>query len=233
MKVQLSSTHPSIINVGLYGTCLEPDTSTFEEEFDKAKQGLLFNHKALTRTQYRKVKKASNRSDEYRYNDYLTEVCRVGFLYIKDAFVEVRKALPFLGEMTFVGAVSPKEYNFTNDSLDFNIEVPDNYRELVKDWIKSSGVHDELDSFLAEKNKSYSGFHSFLPQSVKALFEDKSEYYFLGSVIDFILTNIDFDRDELQDEFTEHLLCNCAAEGYIKDKAYDEMFYVIELYENN
>jgi len=96
--------------------------------------------------------------------------------------------------------VSPREYNFTNDSIDctlkFSKENVDNIKKYIVDNSK------EWEEYLKERFTSRSGFSSFYENKpdgadwsdIRECLKDKTK---CGVVLDFILLNEGFDENEV------------------------------------
>lgn len=82
--------------------------------------------------------------------------------YIKDEL-----AIPWIKSIHFPGTTwSPREYNFTTDSLDVNFDI--DYRSMVKylDGLENNG---DFHTWLNEKYASSDGFISFTPHTWQEL----------------------------------------------------------------
>lgn len=78
--------------------------------------------------------------------------------YIKDELgIDWIKAISFPG-----GTYSPREYNFSTDSLDMNVDV--NYRLMLK-YLASLEGNQEFTDWLHEQYSSRDGFISFTPDN--------------------------------------------------------------------
>jgi hypothetical protein len=144
---------------GFYGTFFEPDYSDY------------LNEKGLT-----------DEDIEFNNTDYELDVVKY-FAY----FVE--QNIPFVKSVKVQNIVSPKYYNFSNDSV--NVEIDLNTKEL-KAYIKANAL--ELNKYLKENYTSCSGFISRYPNSFEGWKEatnnwTKLENHYLGSLLNFYLQN--------------------------------------------
>ena len=70
---------------------------------------------------------------------------------------------------------NPKEYNHSNSQLYFDVYVVENFHEIFNKNMKEFAKNEMLIEFMRKRYRSYSGFVSFMPQSMDevAQFEDK------------------------------------------------------------
>lgn len=109
---------------------------------------------------------------------------------------------PFVKSIKFQKVASPKYYNFTNDSIDVEVEY---YPEQLQKYCAEFKA--ELQVYLEDKYTSRDGFASAFSNSVEdweestKFFTDFSSeskgYHTLGAVLDFILYNEDIREEEI------------------------------------
>lgn len=118
----------------------------------------------------------------------------------------------YIESITFQKLVSPKFYNFTNDSISVEI-VP--RVEVISTYLKDNA--ENFEKYLKEKYTSRDGFTSSYPNNTKEYMEGNplEDKHKLGSILDFIAQN---------DEITEYEV-NCKVsdngKGYIYCQNYD------------
>lgn len=137
---------------------------------------------------------------KFNYQEHQEELSKA----ITDAVEELMEE--YVESITFQKLVSPKFYNFTNDSI--NVEIVPKV-EAIENYLKDNA--ENFEKYLKEKYTSRDGFSSSYPNNNKEYMqgnplEDKHK---LGSILDFIAQN---------DEITEYEV-NCKVsdngEGYI------------------
>jgi len=100
----------------------------------------------------------------------------------------------------FQKIVSPREYNFTNDSIDIEVTI-DNYNIILK-YVEDN--KEAFNAYIKECYTSYDGFTSFVTNNpVEWLNEFKTgvkEEHKLGSLLNFILINEEYDSSQLYDD---------------------------------
>ena len=122
----------------------------------------------------------------FDYKQYYKEIAKECCDYFESEFSD------FVHKCEFQELVSPKFYNFSNDSV--NCLITPNVNAIKKYLEEYS---DEFSEYLKEKFTSYNGFYSFYSNDIdnwdidKAL-EHKTQ---LGSILDFIAFNEDENYD--------------------------------------
>jgi hypothetical protein len=153
---------------GFYGTIWEPDESDYLYESGFESSDIDFDLESYER-------------------DTLESICD---------FVE--KNCPFIKSVKLQKVVSPKEYNFINDSA--NVEICVNAEELAKYLIKNESL---LNDYLKGKYTSCSGFISFYSNKYNDWYEETEGFnkldidtHRLGSLLDFYFANEFEDAEE-------------------------------------
>lgn len=177
---------------GFYGTYLEPNEES-ELEFidDKRRElGLIGSVGDITYPY-----------PEFDYETYRTTVAN-RFVGMVEA--ELKEYLPSLS-MVYENILSPREYNFVNDSV--NVQVTFDHKELY-DFIVAHTV--EFMEYILEHYTSYDGFMSHYSNNYMEWLEDwvdtMQHSHMLGAMLQFVLhTNdiMDFDPDLPTLELTE------------------------------
>ena len=107
---------------------------------------------------------------------------------------------------------SPREYNFKKDGIEFDIDIPDDYIEIIKGNVK----RDENNFFeFANKNfGSYDGFFSFYPyEKEKFYISEKNDYIFSMWVI--YRMNEEYDIDKYHKDYMEEVWEYAIGNGYV------------------
>lgn len=95
-----------------------------------------------------------------RYEEFTNEICRAASDCIECIVKDIMDDFDYPIEVTDLKFVSPKYYNFTNDTVECIINMPDNSVEYVLKYIS------EHRDFFKEAKKSFGsrdGFFSFMP----------------------------------------------------------------------
>lgn len=128
---------------------------------------------------------------------------------------EINDVLETKMVFNFQAVSSPREYNFTNDSI--NIEVELESLNAIKDYLREN--QSNFAEHLKERYTSYDGFISSYSINIIEWFtmldnEEKLNHV-LGSVMDFILSNEGYEVIDLYDGLD--------GENYITADNYDEL----------
>ena len=153
-KIKLTSELLPILDVGMYQTLLDPKN--------------LFGYIIETLDE-------DNREEvDFDFESYVRDVSQLARRMITE---ELHQATCKYGVNTVtVGEiVCPATYNFTSDYIEINLHVSDdfcqNIREQIDEWRKVPNWEIEADKMIKESWGSYSGFMSYMPQSVKEIYE--------------------------------------------------------------
>lgn len=111
--------------------------------------------------------------------------------------------------INFQKLVSPKYYNFTNDSINCEYVISQKEYDLIVDYLKSNWT--EFENWIKDRYTSSSGFISSHSNNAEVWMNNmKSESHLehnFGSVLEFILQNQDYNSssvyDEIQDDYIE------------------------------
>ena len=163
------------IFTGFYNTLFEPDGE--DQEIDD------INGQRTAKN----LLKISYDDCKFDYDAYHKEVSIAVTNYIEKEL----KDLNIVSEIKFEALYSPREYNFSNDSINIKIDLSeDNIKEIKKFLYDNL---DEYKQYLINNYTSYDGFISFNPntlegwQEITKDFNDYSEKeHYLGSVLEFI-----------------------------------------------
>jgi hypothetical protein len=132
---------------------------------------------------------------EFDYDEYHQRVSEA----YTEAVEHELKSLRLVNNIEFQKLISPKEYNFSTDSIDVEIDV--NIENLQKYIAENKQKFIE---YLKEKYTSCSGFISRYSPDFDVWSEDTDRFtnfdcngHYLGSILNFILSNegVEYDLD--------------------------------------
>lgn len=104
--------------------------------------------------------------------------------------------------------VSPRFYNFTNDSINVEYELAEDSMQKLLDYIKE--YRDEFDQYITDRYTSRSGFSSFYSNDSQVWLdeyfkdEDKLKHCF-GSILEFYFQNEEYTYEDLYEEITDEV----------------------------
>jgi len=159
---------------GYYNSFFEPDNEENEIQeinYQRKEQG----------------KKPINYDDAiFDYKQYFEECSKEIVNFCEDKTNEILES-DF--KFTYEETVSPREYNYTNDSINISISVPDS--DVLKLYNYINANFEEFTTYIKDKYTSCSGFTSFYTNDSKQwlkldIYED---VMILGTLLDFILKN--------------------------------------------
>ncbi len=162
---------------GFYGTIFEPQEDNEIEYINEQRAEL-------------GMEPADFNDMQFNYKEYMREVSKKACYFIEDKLNE----LDFKATVNFEELISPREYNFTNDSINCEIEID---KAAVIKYVEDHKT--ELAAYFIDKFTSYDGFISFYPPYVDfwidSLKDDTNEdAVILGSILDAILLNEDAEH---------------------------------------
>lgn len=119
---------------------------------------------------------------------------------VYEAVISQLFELNLISEAKFDGVWSPKEYNFTNDSINASFSFNDKNVKTIISYLKTNAK--EWSAYLVEHFKSRSGFISFHSHIATddhwtPIHNALSNSARCGAVLDFILLNEGFDSERL------------------------------------
>lgn len=158
-----------------------------------------FNNTILEADEEPYIKKGKT-YDDYNW-DYIAYNDRVA----KAAVVWVEKELKgFVTSITFESIQSPREYNFTNDSI--NVTYTLKSLKNLRDYIRTN--REEFRKYLNDHYTPVPGFHPSHSRNVDEWIKEADDEHKLGSILNFILYS---ELADPEAEMYEH----CASEMYI------------------
>jgi hypothetical protein len=152
---------------------------------------------------------------DYDYHGYRLRVCKSCVLSIEAKLQE----LGFPINVKFQKISSPKYYNFENDSVHVKYRLLGGAIGKIRDYVVAN--MEQFIVYITGNYTSYDGFRSFHSNSAyewKGYINQKdlaSNGHYLGSILNFILWNEDYDSDELYRDAVEG---NILLEGTRKEK---------------
>lgn len=118
------------------------------------------------------------------------------------------KKMGLVSAVVFQELRSPREYNFTNDSI--NVEIKLTKKNAVKIGEYLNANKTAFEKYLRDRYTSYSGFFSSYSNDVYSWLGDLdgalTHQHKLGAILDFILLNENVD--DYEQEIYEHLSSN-------------------------
>lgn len=122
----------------------------------------------------------------FDYKQYFEECSKEIVNFCEDKTNEI---LESNFKFTYEETVSPREYNFTNDSINLLIQASEEDINKMQNYINAN--FEEFKTYIKNKYTSYSGFNSFYTNDAKEwlkldIYEDS---HILGTLLDFILNN--------------------------------------------
>ena len=171
---------------GFYGSIFE-----FDREEDEIDHFSLETGRELT---YEDI--------EWDYDEFhqrVSEAC-------VDAIEAELKSEGFDITINFQKLVSPKYYNFSNDSIDIELELSTEVFDSLIEYLKAN--LDEFEEYLT-RYKSYDGFMSSYSYDSADWFNEyltkdsTSLDHCIGSVLEFILSQLEYDQHSLYDDVVD------------------------------
>jgi hypothetical protein len=179
---------------GFYGTMWELDTDWIEDE-----QGKIVPYERLN----------------IDYDRWRKDVCEHVVSEMNDRLKD------FSLNMRFQSIYSPREYNFTNDSINVICDVD---AKAIASYIYEN--QEAYQSYLTNHHTSYDGFNSFQSNRFVDWEEDTEKFtkldnneYTLGSILEFICENEGIEESEFRDNFDK----SCYEYIDIIDKTWDDL----------
>ena len=161
--------------------------------------------------------------DTYGATDWTWEVSEEMWEDFKKLLVDKAKgaivyALDDLGipytEIIMGGFHSPREYNFYTDWIEFELEMPDDYVEIIRQNVRND--EDGFFRFAKEQFGSYDGFISFYPYEKEEFYESEDTSFIVSMWIMYRMNeenDIEAYQREYIDDVDEYARCN----GYMED----------------
>lgn len=130
----------------------------------------------------------------------------------KDAIVYVLDDLDIPYTKIIMGGFhSPREYNFTTDWIEFELEMPDDYVETIKANVRND--EESFFRFAKERFGSYDGFISFYPYEKEEFYESEDVDYIVSMWIMYRM-NEENDIEDYQQAYLYDVEDYASGNGY-------------------
>ena len=141
---------------------------------------------------------------EINYKEYMQDVCK--------SFVEaVEKDLVEIGiKLNIQKVISPREYNFDNDSINIEVVV-ENFKVFREKIIKYLDINEEeWEEYLESRYTGCDGFIPSYPNTIDGWKEETNNYaeldgHYLGSILEFYLQNEQHKEMDYYDYVIENI----------------------------
>jgi hypothetical protein len=145
--------------------------------------------------------------DSYNWNyaDYHNRVATACVSPVEDQLNELDLGIA----IKFQSLYSPRQYNFSNDSINVAYTLEDDSLAKIVGYIKDN--REEFDTYVKDNCTSYDGFISFYSNDSSVWLneyvnrEDSEMSTVFGHLLEFILKNEEFTADELAQEVQEEM----------------------------
>lgn len=132
-----------------------------------------------------------------RHNRISEQICGIVENLLSDEMLEMT--------INFQKLVSPREYNFTNDSINCEYVISERQYDLVIDYLKSNWTNFEV--WIKDRYTSRSGFISSHSNNAEVWINNmKSESHLehnFGSVLEFILQNEGYEPMSIYEQIID------------------------------
>lgn len=170
---------------GFYGTIFEADETGEIDYINEVRKDAF-------------LERVDDYSIEFDYPQYYENVAKECCDFLSDNLAR----LGFVSKITKEYIVSPREYNFRNDSINIEVELSAKNRKAIQYYVYSR--KDAFEKFLKDRYTPCSGF---IP-SYSCWFEDwemetgsfysfKNPEHYLGAVLQFICEQEDIDDESM------------------------------------
>lgn len=197
---------------GFYNTIFEIDESDIDAEIDYFCENHTNIDSDLLKAVINRNYDTFVKEDWNGYKNYVgKESCEVLEDFLREKGFDCK--------VIFENVYSPREYNFSNDSVNCSIEVNDDFIDKVRNFVLNHS--DLFAEYIKDNYTSYDGFMSYYSNDskdwIKNINEDISAHE-LGSILLFILL-VDYnelkDISDVVDEYNENLYENIYKNEYI------------------
>ena len=145
--------------------------------------------------------------DDYNwdYTDYHNRVAKACVSPIQDQLNDLDLGIT----VEFQSLYSPREYNFSNDSINVAYTLADDSLAKIVEYINDN--REEFDTYVKDNCTSYDGFMSFysndsnvwLNEYIKRENDDMATVF--GHLLEFMLNNEEFTASHLAEEVQEEM----------------------------
>jgi hypothetical protein len=145
--------------------------------------------------------------DDYKwdYTDYHNRVAKACVSPIEDQLNDLDLGIT----VEFQSLYSPREYNFSNDSINVVYTLESDSMDKIVAYIQEN--REEFDTYIKDNCTSYDGFMSFYSNSSDVWLneyikrEDKDMVTVFGHLLEFMLNNEEFTAIHLAEEVQEEM----------------------------
>ena len=109
------------------------------------------------------------------------------------------------------GFHSPRQYNFTTDWIEFELEMPDDYVEIIKANVRND--EESFFRFAKERFGSYDGFISFYPYTKEKFYESEDTDYILSMWIIYKMDK-EYNIQDYQNKYLDEVWEYANGNGY-------------------
>ena len=176
---------------GFYNTIFEPNNEDVEiDEINRLRldQGL---------------PKITYDECEWNYKEYFEEVSTQCVCIIENELRQMGMVI----SIKFEELRSPQFYNYSNDAINIEVELSDKNIDVIKTYIYAN--INPFSVYIKDEYTSRSGFYSRYSNDVRDWVgkENLEHEHKLGSILQFILFNEEFDDMSLFDLITDTYIC--------------------------
>lgn len=184
-KMSLNTNLLPIIDVGTYGTEIGPDC--FADDF----YGMLDDSD----------KRSGWNETNFDFDKYTQDIRDIAIDVLKREWIPIAQGFGVI-DIINVQIVNPREYNFTNNFLTFDLVVEDNIEETLKTHLKDAFKNQKVRDYINEKWRSFPGWVCLMPKTYEDVIKfDNDEDYAAA----FTLLSIHYgynDDNCVQEQFT-------------------------------
>lgn len=142
---------------------------------------------------------------DYDFNEFMKAIAEVYKFEAPDIILSEWE-LPFVKSIEFTGGFySPREYNFSTDSLDFKIELD---KKGFMAELKKLENDSKFKEFLIDNYRSRDGFISFTPDNyseiLESITEEKSDFeQSISAVLNYLIPESESYYESLEGQIYE------------------------------
>lgn len=174
---------------GFYGSIFEHFDTESEVE-----------HINETRRENGLLNDISDNDVDWNWTDYYKECAKA----VANVVCDFLKSEGFVSDIEFIRIVSPKYYNFENDSILCEVEISNENHAKIIEYINSN--RDEFSAYISDRFTSRSGFISLYTNDTGEWIEiaknpSDADVIELQHILDFICNNEGFECDDSAYEY--------------------------------
>jgi len=181
---------------GFYGTYYEPQEDSEFEYINEQRECI-----HLSPLPFEAVK--------WDYDTYYNEIAKNACNYIESVLEN------FINAIKFEEIRSPKEYNFSNDAVNIEVELSEDNIKEIKLFLLNNKT--DFEKYIRKNYTSYDGFLSHYNNDVNDWLDyidtNLEHEHKLGAILQFICYQLEDDIDEIMPEFVL-IDCSLSASNY-------------------